>query len=296
MKPFLKIVDTQQNAAFQVMNVCEPFFFPTWHFHPELEIMLVREGEGLRFAGDSIERFQPGDLVFFGSNIAHLYRSDAEYYAENATLFSKAKVIYFRENFAGEQFWKIPEMSAVKKLLALARQGIKFHGETRSILEKQILQLSRRKEGIERIIDLLTILKVMASSNEFTLLSSQAFSQSIQSTECERINTVYQYILDNYSSDPSLEDVAKVACLSPTAFCRYFKIHTNKTYVQFLNEVKIGNASKMLIDNRLTLTRICFESGFNNFNHFNNLFKRITGFTPTEYQNQYIDPSRKKAV
>lgn len=278
------------------MKVSEPFFFPSWHFHPELEIMLVLEGTGLRFAGDSIERFQSGDLVFYGSNIAHLYRSDGEYYLPESPLLSRATVVYFKENFPGDQFWKIPEMASIKRLLLLARQGIKFHGETRALLEKHLLELSVRKEGIDRIIDLLTILKIMAASKEFTLLSSQAFTKTIQGSECERINAVYQYILDKYTSDPSLEDVARVACMSTTAFCRYFKVHTNKTYVQFLNEVKIGNACKMLIDNKATLTKICFESGFNNFNHFNNLFKRITGFTPTEYQAQYIESPRKRAV
>jgi AraC-like DNA-binding protein len=278
------------------MNVCEPYFFPTWHFHPEYEIMLVQEGSGIRFAGDSIERFQPGDLVFYGSNIPHLYRSDEEYYSQDIQLLSKATVVYFKENFPGDQFWKLPEMGPIKKLLLLGRQGIKFTGETRSLLEKHILQLAGRRDGIDRMIDLFGILKIMATSKEYRLLSGHAFMENIQVSDSERINAVYQYILDNYTSDPTLEDVAKIACMSTTAFCRYFKTHTNKTYVQFLNEVKIGNATKMLIDNKLTISQICFESGFNNFNHFNNLFKRITGFTPAQYQQQYIESAMTKAI
>jgi AraC-like DNA-binding protein/quercetin dioxygenase-like cupin family protein len=296
MKPFLKIVDTQQNTAFQIMNVCEPYFFPSWHFHPEFEIMLVREGSGIRFVGDSIERFQPGDLVLYGSNIAHLYRSDEEFYSQESKLLSKATVVYFRENFPGENFWKLPEMGPIKKLLQVASQGIKFIGDTRTLLEKHIGQLAGRREGMDRIIDLLTILRIMATSKEFTLLSGHAFMGNIQVHDCERINAVYQYILDNYTSDPTLEDVAKIACMSTTAFCRYFKTHTNKTYVQFLNEVKIGNATKMLIDNKLSISQICFETGFNNFNHFNNLFKRITGFTPGQYQQQFIESPMTKAI
>jgi AraC-like DNA-binding protein len=296
MKPFLKIVDTHQNAAFQVMNVCEPVFFPSWHFHPELEIMLVLEGTGMRFVGDSIERFQPGDLVFFGSEIPHLYRSDEEYYQENSSLLSKAVVIYFKEHFPGDQFWNMPEMAAVKKLMQTARRGIKFTGATRDVLEKHIVQLSRRSQGIDRIIDLLTILKTMATSQDVEVLSGNGFNNNAQATDCARINDVYEFILNNYAENPTLDDVAKIACMSSTAFCRYFKTHTNKTYVQFLNEVKIGNASKMLIDNKLTISQICYQTGFNNFNHFNKLFKRITGYTPSQYQQQYTESPITRAV
>src|SRR5690606_5105810 len=142
MKALLKIVDTQQNGTFQLLNVSERFFFPSWHFHPECEIMLVKEGTGIRFVGDSIERFQPGDLVLFGQGISHLYRSDEEYYQENSTLTSRATVLYFRENFPGEQFWSLPEMAPVKRLFAQARRGIKFTGRTRNELEKLILKLA----------------------------------------------------------------------------------------------------------------------------------------------------------
>ncbi len=224
------------------------------------------------------------------------YRSDGEYYLEDSRLLSKATVVYFKESFAGDQFWNIPELASVKRLLKLASQGIKFYGLTRTLLEKHILKLSIRNEGIDRIIDLLTILKIMATSKDCNLLSSHAFTKDIHGSDSERINNVYQYILDKYTLNPTLKEVAKIACMSATAFCRYFKTHTNKTYVQFLNEVKIGNACKLLIDNKQTITKICLESGFNNFNHFNNLFKRITGFTPGEYQHQYIEFPGKKAI
>ncbi|HLA51822.1 MAG TPA: AraC family transcriptional regulator, partial [Flavitalea sp.] len=110
------------------------------------------------------------------------------------------------------------------------------------------------------------------------------------------INDVYEFVLNNCADNPTLDDVARVACMSTTAFCRYFKTHTNKTYVQFLNEVKIGNATKMLIDNKLTISRICYETGFNNFNHFTKVFRRITGYTPSQYQQQYSEFPITKAV
>lgn len=286
----MKIIDTQQHEAFRIMRVNEPYFFPSWHFHPEYEIMLVEHGTGVRFVGDSVERFQTGDLVFYGSNIPHLYRSDREYYQLTPGLISRATVVYFKEDFLGQSFLDLPGITAVKRLFALSKRGIRFKGKARNELRKHILQLDEQKDGISRVIDLLTILRLMVSAHEYDLLSSGAFIKYVDEEDCERMNNVYQFIMDNHTRNPSLEEVAKVAHMSETAFCRYFKTHTNKTYTQFLNEVKIGNACKLLVDNEMSVSQICFEVGFNNFPHFNNQFKKITGLTPSQYQRRHFSP------
>ncbi|HVW60292.1 MAG TPA: AraC family transcriptional regulator [Puia sp.] len=288
MKPLLKIVEPRQNNAFHVMKVNEPHFFPSWHFHPECELMLVQQGTGIRFVGDCIERFQPGDLVFFGSNIPHLYRSDEEYYQKKEGILSKATVIYFKESFLGDAFLSLPDMAPVRRLLTLARQGMKLTGAVRDEVSRRMLQLKERSDGMERILDLLNILILMARTNEYQLLSGNAFTSNVNADDCERINKVYQFIMDNYTRNPTLEEVSAEACMSPTAFCRYFKSRTNKTYVQFLNEVKIGHACKLLIDNKLSISQVCFQTGFNHFNHFSNQFKKITGLTPGQYQHNFL--------
>jgi len=291
MKPLLKIVDTHQYDTFSIMKVNEPYFFPSWHFHPECEIMLVLKGTGMRFVGDHMERFQAGDLVFYGPDIPHFYRSDDVYYLEDSDLVSQAIVVYFKENFLGESFWDLPNISPIKKLFSYARRGIKFNETVTSGLMQRILKLDDQMNGVEKIIDLLTILKIMADTKEFNLLSSNAFTKRINQDECERINMVYQFIMDNYTANPTLEQVAQIAHMSVTAFCRYFKSHTYKTYIQFLNEIKIGNACKLLIDNKLSISQICFETGFNNFSHFNDQFKKIMGLTPREYQKKHFAPT-----
>lgn len=286
MKPLLKIIDTEQNMAFRIMQVEEPYFFPSWHFHPECEIMLVLEGMGIRFAGDSMERFQRGDLVFFGPQIPHLYRSDSPYYENDSALVSKAIVIYFKEDFLGQDFLDLPDMLPLKKLFHSAKRGIKFTGSVREELTKKITVLDKLEDGMERIIGLLTILKTMSASKDNILLSSSAFTKFIEESDCERINKVYQFIMDNYADSPTLEQIADVANMSATAFCRYFKSHTHKTYTQFLNEIKIGNACKLLMDNNHSISQVCYEIGFNNFTHFNSQFKKIIGITPREYKNR----------
>lgn len=289
MKPILKIVDTQQSEAFQLMKVQDPYFFPSWHFHPELEIMLVQEGAGIRFVGNSMERFQAGDLVLYGSNIPHLYRSDKEYYQKDSPLISKATVIYFKENFLGESFLQIPSIAPIKKLLALSRRGIKFKGKAREKLQELIPQLEGQKNSIGRIIDLLQILKIMAETKEYDLLLQTDFTKQVSENECERINKVYQFIIDHYTENPSLEEVSDIANMSATAFCRFFKSHTQKTYTQFLNDIKIDNACRLLLDKKMSISQICFETGFNNFTHFNSQFKRIIGITPKQYQATHLN-------
>jgi AraC-like DNA-binding protein/quercetin dioxygenase-like cupin family protein len=284
MKLRLKVIGAQQDKAFQIMKVNEPYFFPSWHFHPEYEIMLVQKGTGIRFVGDSMERFQDGDLVFYGTNIPHLYRSDEEYYLKGSNAMSKAIVVYFKESFLGESFLDLPDIAPIKKLFSQSRRGMKFRGKAKQELINEILKLNDEKDGMGRIIDLLTILRTMANTKEYDLLSSSAFIKYSDEDDCERMNKVYQFIMDNYSKNPSLEAVSAIANLSTTAFCRYFKSRTNKTYTQFLNEIKIGNACKLLIDNDLSISQVCFEIGFNNCTHFNTQFKRILGITPTQYQ------------
>ena len=288
MKPLLKIVNTQQNEAFQLLRVDEPFFFPSWHFHPEFEIMLVLEGRGIRFVGDSIERFDAGDLVFLGNDIPHFYRSDEEFYLGRSSERAKALVVYFKENFLGDAFWSLPDIAPLKKLFCDAKRGIRLEGETKEEIIRQMRQLSEQKGGIAKVIDLLKILQIMSGARNYELLSSRGFSHSPVEEECERMNLVYKYILDNYVRNPSLSDVSRFASMSTAAFCKYFKSRTNKTYTQFLNEIKIGNACKLLIENKISISQISFKIGFNNLTHFNSQFKRIIGLTPTQYQHQHL--------
>jgi AraC-like DNA-binding protein len=291
MKPLLKIIDTQQHEAFQLLRVDESFFFPSWHFHPEYEIMLVLEGRGIRFVGDSIERFEPGDLVFLGKDIPHFYRSDEEYYLGKSLERAKALVVYFKEDFLGDAFWNLADTAMLKKLFSDAKRGVRFQGTAKEEISEKVKELSEHSAGISKVIDLLSIFQIMSGAETYDVLSSRGFAPYPVKSECERMNQVYSYILDNYTKSPSLAEVACHANMSVVAFCKYFKSRTNKTYTRFLNEIKIGNACKLLIEDRLSISQICFKTGFNNLTHFNSQFKRSMGHTPTRYQQQHFEGS-----
>ncbi|SEL84276.1 AraC family transcriptional regulator [Parapedobacter koreensis] len=288
MKALLKIINKEQQDVFQLMKVCEPHFFPALHFHPECEIMLVLKGTGIRFVGDSMERFQAGDLVFYGRDIPHFYQNDRSFYQPVSASAAQAIVVYFKEDFLGKEFWELPKNVQLKKLFTNSKRGIKFTGKSKIELERQIKRLDDHKDSLAKLIDLLSILQAMANSKEYELLSSRGFVLPVEEDECKRMNDVYQYIINRYVHNPSLEEVSAIANMSPSAFCRYFKQHSNKTYTQFLNEIKIGNACKLLMDNKLPISQICFEVGFNNFTHFNGQFRRIIGVTPSQYQRQHL--------
>lgn len=288
MKPLLKIINQEQQDVFQLMRVCEPHFYPALHFHPECEIMLVTKGTGIRFVGDSMKRFRPGDLVFYGRDIPHFYQNDRIRDLPLSANAAQAIVIYFKEDFLGKELWSLPNIVQLKRLFAHSKRGIKFVGRARHELEQYIRRLDENKDSLGKLIDLLNLLQVMANAKEYELLSSRGFVMSVDQEDCQRMNKVYQYIIEHYVRNPSLEEVAGVANMSPSAFCRYFKMYANKTYTQFLNEIKIGNACKLLIDHKLPISQICFEVGFNNFTHFNNQFRRIIGVTPSQYQRQQL--------
>lgn len=284
-KPVLKIINPLVISSFYLLNVHEAYFFPAWHFHPEYEITLVLDGTGLRFVGDNLGRFGPGDVLLYGGNIPHLHRSDGTY--NNSILSSKAIVIYFSENILGQGFWELSDSIYIKKLLSYSKRGIIFEGRSSKELAKQIIKINNEKDDIGRIINLLIILKMMSESKDYNLLSSISYEEFTHKDNCERMNKVYQFMLENYARNPSLEETSDIANMCVTAFCRYFKIQTNKTYTEFLNEIKIGNACKLLINNNQIISQICFEVGFNSFSHFNNQFKKRTGLCPYQYRLKY---------
>jgi AraC-like DNA-binding protein len=286
MKPaFLKIA-TQPEKSFSVRIDKVPYFFNQWHYHPELELTLIRKGSGTRLVGDSVQHFSENDLTLVGSNLPHLWRSDELYFREEPGLFSEAAVIHFREDLWGKEFLALPEMRSIRDLLDKARRGLKITGYTRtevSRLMDQMLALS----GPERLIMLLSILNQIALSQELEVLSGVHFGNSYQELDAQRINQIYSYTLNHFSRPITLEEIAAVASISPYSFCRYFKSKTRKTFFQFLNEIRIGHARKLLMEDKFSVSQIALESGFPNLAYFNRKFKEVTQLTPMKYRQQF---------
>ncbi len=274
-------------AAFTVKSLVEPHFDSSWHFHPHYQLFLVEEGTGTRFIGDSIKPFGPGDLVFLGPNLPHLWRSDGPYFAKASGLQTKGIVIYFTHDFLGCSFFEQPEMAALRQLLDHARQGLEWLGPTRAHTAQTLQALLRQPIGFGRILLLLELLHHLSHATDYGLLTSPGYTNTMKPTETDRMQLVHDYVLTHFPDEISLETVADLAGMSPPAFCRYFKTRANKTFSEFVAEVRIGHACKLLVRGKQSITQISWESGFRTLSNFNRQFKDITGQTPSGYVKTY---------
>jgi AraC-like DNA-binding protein len=274
-----------KNRPFDFHKVEIPYFVVPWHFHPEIEIMLITKGKGTRFIGDSIESFEPYDLVMVGPNLAHVWKNN-HHLEEGNNLTAECIYILFTENSFGPNFFKIPEMAQLKSLVSKSNRGIKFFGKTKSIVAEKILK-AHEQTGVEQFISFMGILHELSVSDEYSVLSSIGFNGKIQASDMHRLNDVLDYLMKNFRDEVKLEEIAEIANMSSTSFCRYFKSRTNKTVFEFINEIRIGHAHKLLVETQYNMDQICFESGFKNVSSFFKQFKLITGKTPSKFRKDH---------
>jgi AraC-like DNA-binding protein len=255
-------------------------FYDQLHQHSEIQIMLIEEGEGTLIAGDYVGRFAPNDLFVLGSGQPHVFRSDKSYFQLNTKLKSKAISIYFNENYLGNSFWQLEEMKGVRKFVGKTSRGLQMYGKPKDALVKIIHEL-KNASGVHKLVLFLSLLKKLTESKGKSLAVSP--SGDFKSEEGKRMNAIFQFTFRESHRKIYLEEVAEVANLSVEAFCRYFKMHTQKTYTSFLNEVRVSNACRLLINKDLTVQDVCYQSGFNNVSNFNRIFKRVIGKQPSKY-------------
>jgi AraC-like DNA-binding protein len=286
MKPVYLKVASSPEFSIDIRHEIAPYFKNPWHFHPELELTFILESRGTHFIGNSIKAFYENELTLTGPNLPHFWRNDPDYYQDGSKLKAEAIIIRFPEHFLGKGFFQLPEMHPIKNLFTLSRRGLKILGDTKEQAANQ-MRAMLAMDGAERIITLLQILHSLATSSEYEVLSSIGFVQAYGKLDTERINDIYTYVLENFLYPIQLQEVAAVANMNPAAFCRYFKAKTGKTFTQFLNEIRIGHACKLLIDGKFNVSQVCYESGFQNQSYFIKQFRLLTKQTPLQYKNQH---------
>jgi AraC-like DNA-binding protein len=280
MKSQLLKVSTGPAHSFSVRNDCVPQFNNRWHHHEEVELIHFKNGAGTQFIGDSIKHFGNDNIVLVGKQLPHHWRFDESNKAVDV------RVVHFCEDFWGEGFLQLLENERLKTVFQNARRGIEVTGEHKKTVAA-LLEKLLTAEGTERIILLIEILKQIAECDQ-CLLSSQTFKHITNDMCNERINAIYEYSMANFKNKIQLDEIASIANISPSSFCRYFKAQTRKTYTWFLIELKVEYACKLLIENKVNLKQLCYESGFHNFASFHKYFKLITGKTPLKYQREFI--------
>jgi len=261
-------------------------FYNQLHHHPELQLIYIIEGTGDLFVGNSISHFESGNLYLIGSNQSHIFKSDSEYFEEESNENARSISIFFNIESLGEGFFDISETIAIRNLINRASRSIEFHPETAIEFGNRMKELINIT-GFDRFLEILSILNKLAQSKEYEYLTPISNSTAPTDKESERINNVINYILNHYKEDIPLKTIAEVANYSKAAFCRFFKKRTRKTFSEFLNEVRISQACKLLRNSDLNISQICYESGYNNVSNFNRQFKKLTDTTPKSYSQKY---------
>lgn len=252
---------------------------PFWHFHPEIELVYVRGGNGKRHVGNHISYYQNGDLMLIGSNLPHYGFTD------RLTGNKAETIIQMKEDFPGQIFLSLPEIKPIKQLIENAKLGIVYTGDTKNEIGKKIEALVEQPP-FERLMSVITVLKQLADSKEYYLLNSESVSIEAKAVDQQRINVIYDFVRSNFKRNISLEEISAQAAMTVPAFCRYFKKISNKTFTHFVNEHRVVHASKLLAEGNLNITDICYACGFNNVSHFNRQFKEVTSKSPSDYRKE----------
>ncbi|TKC08534.1 AraC family transcriptional regulator [Pedobacter frigoris] len=283
MQPLLIETNTALQQAIFVKEVNVKSLNNPLHFHKEYEMVLIVKSNGRRIVGDSIENFTEGDLILMGPNLPHVMYNDKEYYAQDSEREVKAIVAHFRLDWLNDSFLNSNETAKVAELLKDINRGIRVYGDAHRKVAK-ILKELLLDSGLKKIIHLLSILDLLSETNEYECLSSVGYTNHHNLKDVQRINKIYNFIMDNFTEDITLKDAAALANMTIASFCKYFKGRTQKTFTQFVNEVRIGYACKLLYNDHLSISQICFQSGFNNLTNFNRNFKEYTKLNPSDFK------------
>lgn len=283
MKPHFYKVNTHPQESYTAYHLKSRNFGSIWHYHPELELHYTIKGQGMRFIGDNVSTFQSGEVILLGENLPHSWQCQKEYYDEDPEASVEAVVVQFLPDCLGKELCSLPEMYLLPRLFEKAKMGMVIHGRAGEELRELMVSVVNAT-GIQRPIMLLQILEILAATDEYELITSAYAFYRADEIKTLQLRDIYNYTLMHFREDISLEDVAAIRNLTVTSFCRYFRMMTNKSYYDFLIEVRISHACRLLVEDKKPAEALCYECGFRNVSNFYRHFKRVTGMTPLEYK------------
>ncbi|TDW95928.1 AraC family transcriptional regulator [Dinghuibacter silviterrae] len=251
--------------------------------HVNFEIALIENCSGKRFIGDHIEDFEGTELVLMGSYLPHCWQY---YKTVDPTLQPHAAIIHFFPDFMGKELLDKPEAKGLNELFDKAAKGLLFTGDTLQHA-KMIIQQMLFESGLARVSLMIRLLDILARSSTYRVLSSPYYNAIETSAESKRINIVFDYIFAHFKEEISLQEIADLIPMSTAAFCRLFKRKTNRTLTDFLKELRIGHAAKLLLEGKHNVTEACYQSGYNNISNFNKHFREVKGLSPRDFVKQY---------
>ncbi|HQW54969.1 MAG TPA: AraC family transcriptional regulator [Saprospiraceae bacterium] len=259
------------------------------HCHPEYELNLILGISGVRLIGDSTERYHEQDLVLIGPYLYHKWTGDE--YINGLKKQYNVITLQFSIDLLEGTLFKKEKFHNIRKMLDASVRGIKFSGKDLNAAAQIITSMTQDK-GFTNVIEFIQLLETLSQASDFCYLASEGFMPQTMRWDSKRIQTAYNYIIRHFDkSKLKVEEVAKLINMSDSSFSHYFKKYTNKSFTEFLTDVRIGNACKLLIGSDDTISSIAYASGFNNIANFNRLFKKTRLCTPVEFRNRHKEHS-----
>lgn len=279
-RPQLEVIPSAGSRA-MVFKI-DRDIWPVYHYHPEFDILLsLKDHRGRFVSGDYVGAFEQGTLIMNGPNIPHALHAglpDEEDWARPSLA-----VIQFSEASLGREFLDRQEMRPIRDFLHAAQWGFEFFGDTRR-QAAELIWAMRDLGELERVIELLKLLSLMADSEERRVLASPAYAPSLRERDISRLDRVIRYLHEKMNRPIRLEEVATVAGLAPKSFCRFFRLNTGKTLIDYINALRVGESCRLLLETTLPVTEIAFRVGFNNLSNFNRRFREQKGLSPREFR------------
>jgi len=285
MTAFLEKINVKDDESFFIGIFQDNLEKSTWHYHNTFEISFITEGSGKRIVADSIEDFQPGDLVFIGQDLPHVWIADKEQRTpSNRTL--EMVFLQFTSNVLSPPMLALPEFRNLKRALEFSERGIHIVGQTLNEVSEIMLQLPYLK-SFDRMLHFFKMMDIIGKSESNIPLASEEYLNKRFRSGNNRIAAIHEYLMNNYREEVNLKRLAGLVNMAEGSLCRFFKVNMGKTVFEYLNQLRIEFACKLLMDQNLSVLEVCLDSGFNNLSHFNKQFRKVTGVTPTEYRKKY---------
>lgn len=258
----------------------------TWHYHHKLELTFVTEGKGKRIVGDSIEDFYPGDLIFIGAKIPHVWIAEKNEFGTETARSLESVYLQFGQNIIPDDILKLPEFADVKKAIKLSQRGVHITADTLNEVSRLMLELPY-KDNFSRIIYFYQIMNAIGKSSSNILLASEEYAARRFNSTNERITKVHEYLMSNSHEEVDLEKIAQLVHMAPGSLCRFFKSETGITIFNYLNKIKVDYSCSLLLNRELSIADIAYDCGFNNLSHFNKQFKKNMNITPSQYRKHF---------
>lgn len=281
-KPIYRHLNWNPNLSLNVKVDINETLSSSYHYHPEVELILLRRSRGVRIIGSIKENFGENELLLIGKNLPHAFFHEI-YHDPIREHAPDAIVVQFNETFMGSDFLHLPEVKEINKLFLEARHGLSIaHDAKQAIIP--IMEKMPGMTAFDRMLSLLAILKLITKSSNRRLLINDQDQLVEELSLDERMYKVLKYTHEQFHQDIKIEEVANLAIMTKESFCRYFKKQTKKTYIEFLIEFRIAQACKMIRENKMSIKSIGFSCGFNSLSNFHHQFKKITKMSPLDYK------------